>query len=167
MLLRITIQHRRNGQSMPSFLLFQSFRMLLLFREVYQGERSQVTSSQCLYLISKRGAFLYPRHFFYKRPIRSRIKLQPQHPKVLQISVAFQSFSENPDSKHAFRDAKKILSNWFNQGIEFPNPNFSPLFSHSLSPFSKLKPPKENLTGTRGGFRTYNTTKPKIVSCGV
>lgn len=110
-LLRITIEHRRNGQSMPSFLLFQSFRMLLLFREVYQGERSQVTSSQCLYLISKRGAFLYPRHFFYKRPIRSRIKLQPQHPKVLQISVAFQSFSENPDSKHAFRDAKKILSN--------------------------------------------------------
>ncbi|SPO48595.1 related to nadh-ubiquinone oxidoreductase subunit b17.2 [Moesziomyces antarcticus] len=23
-------------------------------------------------------------------------------------------------------------------------------------------PPRENITGTRGGFKTYNTTKPKI-----
>ncbi|PWN46697.1 hypothetical protein IE53DRAFT_391138 [Violaceomyces palustris] len=40
------------------------------------------------------------------------------------------------------------------------------LHTHTLSlspfllPFSQE--PRENLTGTRGAFKTYNTTKPKI-----
>lgn len=29
---------------------------------------------------------------------------------------------------------------------------------------SWMSPARENITGTRGGFKTYNTTKPKIVS---